>query len=105
MSQARFARSDCGVKPRNTGALAAATHGLALAGSPTFACMALLTASLGNSPAELLCSAAHASPLGGMGTMYLLMSVLHLAPWLKLISRLKVEPGMVLDVSGETVAK
>ena len=57
----------------------------ALAASPTFAIMALLTAILGGSPAEMLCSAANASPLSGMVTMYLLMSAFHAAPWLKLI--------------------
>jgi hypothetical protein len=59
--------------------------GLALAASPTFAVMALLTGGLGGGPMEMLCSAAHASPMGGMVAMYGLMSVLHLGPWLKLI--------------------
>ena len=58
---------------------------LALAASPTFAIMALLTGVLGGGPAEMLCSAAHVSPLSGMVTMYLLMSGFHAAPWLKLI--------------------
>jgi hypothetical protein len=46
--------------------------------------MALLTEVLGNDPAVTLCSAAHASPLSGMTTMYLLMSVFHTAPWVRL---------------------
>ena len=57
---------------------------LYLAAAPTFAIMALLTGVLGSPDA--LCSAAGASPLGGMVPMYLLMSAFHLAPWLKLIS-------------------
>ncbi len=61
------------------------TDGLALAASPTFALMALLTDVLGNDPADTLCSAAHASPLSGMATMYLLMSVFHAAPWVRLV--------------------
>lgn len=69
---------------RNAGA-AWAANGLALAASPTFAIMALLTGLLGGGPAEMLCSAAHVSPLSGMATMYLLMSFFHAAPWLKLI--------------------
>jgi hypothetical protein len=59
---------------------------LAFAATPTFALMALMTGLLGNSQPELLCSAAHAmAPFGGMIPMYLLMSVFHSAPWLKLI--------------------
>ena len=68
---------------------AAAERGVAdwhsLAAAPTFAMMALLTAT-GGQP-QLLCSAAHlGSPLGGMVPMYFLMSAFHSGPWLKLIS-------------------
>lgn len=60
---------------------------LCLAAAPTFAVMALFAGVLGGRP-EMLCSAAHkASSLSGMGVMYLLMSLFHSAPWLKLISR------------------
>ena len=62
--------------------------GLALAASPTFAIMALLTGVLSTGPPDVLCSAAHhASPLNGMVVMYVLMSAFHTAPWLKLIAR------------------
>ena len=84
MSQACCGQSDEQATARSAAALRAA-DGLALAASPTFAIMALLTAILGGSPAEMLCSAANASPLSGMVTMYLLMSAFHAAPWLKLI--------------------
>jgi hypothetical protein len=60
---------------------------LSLAAAPTFAIMALLTI-LGGDVPDMLCSGAHgASPLSGMGLMYVLMSAFHSAPWLKLISR------------------
>jgi hypothetical protein len=59
---------------------------LHLAAAPTFASMALLTAVVGGST-DLLCSAAHdSSPLTGMVAMYVLMSIFHSLPWLKLIS-------------------
>ena len=57
---------------------------LGLAASPTFAAMALLT-SLGSGP-MVLCSGTAGFPLGGMVPMYLLMSVFHAAPWLKVIA-------------------
>jgi hypothetical protein len=57
-----------------------------LAAAPTFAIMALLTGVVGRDPAEMLCSAAHSSPLSGMAPMYLLMSAFHSSPWLKLMS-------------------
>jgi hypothetical protein len=82
MSQACSGGSDRRALRRTAGKLRAA-DALALAASPTFAVMALLTAVLGGGPAEVLCSAA--SPLSGMVTMYLLMSAFHAAPWLKLI--------------------
>jgi len=59
---------------------------LSLAAAPTFAIMALLTAVVGGGPLEALCSAATASPVGGMIPMYLLMSAFHSGPWLKLIA-------------------
>lgn len=59
-----------------------ASEWLALAASPTFAAMALLTG-VTSGPAEMLCSSAIGMPLGGMVLMYLLMSAFHLAPWLK----------------------
>ncbi|PSH57451.1 hypothetical protein [Phyllobacterium sophorae] len=68
----------------NTTALGAADW-LSLAATPTFAIMALLTL-LGGTP-DMICSVVQdASPLGGMVPMYLLMSALHLTPWLKLVS-------------------
>ena len=51
---------------------------LSLAAAPAFAVMALLTATHGGDPADILCSAAHgSSPLSGMVPMYVLMSVVH----------------------------
>ena len=61
------------------------THWLSLAAAPTFALMALLTA-VSDNPSQMLCSAAiDGSPFAGMVPMYLVMSVFHSAPWLKLI--------------------
>ena len=60
--------------------------GLTLAASPTFAVMALLTGVRGD-PAEMLCAAAHPSPLNSMVAMYLLMSIFHAAPWVRRLRR------------------
>jgi hypothetical protein len=57
---------------------------LGLAATPTFAIMALLTGVLGPGP-KAVCSAEPWS-LSGMALMYLLMSAVHCAPWLKLIA-------------------
>ena len=69
----------------------AAAHGAAdwlyLAAAPTFAIMALLMGVLGGGAPEMPCMPAQdASPLGGMVPMYVLMSVFHSVPWLKLIA-------------------
>jgi hypothetical protein len=61
-----------------------AANWLYLAATPTFAIMALLTG-LNESPMDKLCSTGPGAPLGGMVSMYLLMSTFHLPPWLKLI--------------------
>ena len=65
---------------------------LALAAAPTFAIMALLTVVLGGGPADM-----HASPLGGMVPMYLLMSAFHSAPWLKRISSRRSAGGQAIE--------
>ena len=68
--------------------VAAARHlarWLALAATPTFAVMAVLTAMTGG-PADMLCAAGQGSLLGGMVPMYLLMSAFHSAAWLRLIA-------------------
>jgi hypothetical protein len=84
MSQVCSGGFDGGAIRRNATTFEAA-GGLALAASPTFAIMALLT---GVSGGDMVCAAVpDAFPLSGMATMYLLMSAFHSAPWLKLISR------------------
>ena len=58
---------------------------LALAGSTTFALMAWIAAN-DATPIAFCASASHILPVDGMTTMYLLMSLFHLSPWLKLAS-------------------
>jgi hypothetical protein len=82
-------KGSCGAIREGNGNVAAlgAAEWLSLAAAPTFAIMALLTGVSGGGPTDMLCLSAHASPLTGMVTMYLLMGAFHLAPWLRLISR------------------
>jgi hypothetical protein len=83
MSQGCSGGSDGGATRRSAAALRVA-GALALAASPTFAIMALLTGIMGSGSSEMV-GMAHASQMSGMVTMYLLMSAFHLAAWLKLI--------------------
>src|SRR5207244_10878809 len=57
---------------------------LNLAAAPIFAVMALGTGLLGGGPANMNCPGA--SPLNSMAVMYVMMSAVHLAPWMKLIA-------------------
>ena len=68
-------------------AMGGAAEWLHLAAAPGFAIMAVVTAMLDAGERDLLCSAAQHAPVSGMVAMYLLMSVFHAAPWLRLISR------------------
>jgi len=56
---------------------------LCLAAAPVFAALALLTAGGG----DMICTMPGMSALGDMSLMYLLMSLFHLARWLKRNSR------------------
>jgi len=76
------------VKTRAGGGRAAsgAAGWLSLAAAPTFAIMALWTGLFSGHP-DMLCMAMQgSSPMSGMTLMYLLMSLFHAAPWLRLIS-------------------
>ena len=59
---------------------------LVLAASPTFALMALI-ATIDAPPLALCTTAGLMLPIDGMTVMYVLMSLFHLPPWLKLVGR------------------
>jgi len=79
--------------PRHRWLEVGADRWLSLAAAPTFAVMALLTATTGGGALEEFCSRAAGSPFGGMIPMYLLMSAFHSAPWLRLIARGRLAPS------------
>ncbi len=62
---------------------------LAMAAAPSFALMTVLSAY--GATGDMICSAHDSPMLGGMVPMYLLMSLFHCGPWLKLLAR--EEPG------------
>jgi hypothetical protein len=73
---------------------ASADNWLSLAAAPTFAIMALLAGIRGGSMPDMLCSPApDASLLTGMVPMYMLMSVFHLGPWLRVLSHRRSGAG------------
>lgn len=95
MADAAAARQSAAMKaaPRT---ISGAAGWLGLAAAPVFAIMALITGVWDGSQPDMLCSAMHGgSVLSGMVPMYLLMSLFHAAPWLKLITctRLDVAVG------------
>ena len=73
---------------RRAGTGLRAAHWLGLAATPTFAGLALITGLVDAGPGDVLCATMqNAGPLDGMTLMYLLMSVFHTAPWLRLVGR------------------
>ena len=88
MSEGCSGGSDSIATHRNAASRAAEL--LALAASPTFAIMALLTGIVHSGRVEMVGMAAHVTPISGMVTMYLLMSAFHAGAWLNLVlSRLR----------------
>lgn len=75
--------------PEASAAAFGAADWLALAASPTFAGMALLSGIFSGGAADMICSSADMSPMSGMATMYLLMGVFHAAPWLRMARQRK----------------
>jgi len=69
--------------PRRPWSRIGADRLLSLAAAPTFAIMALLSATNGGGALEEFCNSSM-SPFAGMTAMYLLMSAFHAAPWLRL---------------------
>ena len=60
---------------------------LSFAATPVFALMALVTTISGLEPGGVPCGVPYGTSLfAGMAPMYLLMSLFHVAPWLKLIA-------------------
>lgn len=66
--------------------VASATGRLPLAATPTFALMAGISA-VSQSGMAICSSASPWVPFSDMALMYLLMSLFHLSPWLKALSR------------------
>ncbi|WMT92905.1 hypothetical protein [Pelagibacterium sp. H642] len=65
---------------------------LGLAAAPTFALMAWISAV--GSPGMTMCSATSAFvPINDMALMYVLMSLFHLSPWMKLLSARSQRPN------------
>ena len=59
---------------------------LGLAAAPAFLAMALMTLCLGGGAEPLCLASGHGALMSGMVPMYLLMSAVHMGPWLRLIA-------------------
>jgi hypothetical protein len=59
---------------------------LGLAAAPAFAMMALMTGAFGGGMDPLCSATPFGSLMSGMVPMYLMMSAVHSAPWLRLIA-------------------
>ncbi len=77
-------------KERNAGAWRArdAAGWIGLAAAPTFALMAWIAAT-DTSRIAICVSASGMPPIDGMAWMYLLMSLFHVSPWLRLVPYLQ----------------
>ena len=83
LSLAAAAAGSAGNQGKSSRVSLTAADWLSLAAAPTFALMALLTATTGS--ADMICmTTPDTFPIGGMVPMYLLMSGFHVAPWLRL---------------------
>lgn len=71
---------------RIVGVVLGVAEWLRLAAAPTFAIMALVTIAFGGSPPMLCAAGVDTSQMRGMVPMYLLMSLFHLTPWLRLLA-------------------
>lgn len=80
----RLPHSDPSAGGNAAGLSSGVARWLSLAAAPTFAAMAFLTA--GGAPPDMICTMHGASMFGGMVPMYLLMSLFHAGPWLRLMA-------------------
>jgi hypothetical protein len=86
VSMSPVVRHDVEIRAGGGGAASGLASWLGLAAAPTFAIMALWTGLFSGQP-DMLCMVMQgSSPMNGMTLMYLLMSLFHTAPWLRLIS-------------------
>jgi len=84
-SMSPVVRHDVETRAGGGRAASGAAGRLGLAAAPTFAIMALWTSLFSGQP-DMMCMAMQgSSPMNGMTVMYLLMSVFHAVPWLRVI--------------------
>ena len=75
------------VRNRPASIILGVSNGLRLAATPIFVIMAVIAGIHAGGMQHMLCSATRdTSPLVGMAPMYVLMSIFHFPPWLRLIS-------------------